>query len=383
MIAAHAIASSVDAIRPTRVVVSLDQLARNLTEIRARVGSVPVMPVVKSNAYGHGLIDVARHLERAGADALAVACVDEGIALRRGGVSLPVLVLSSNPIEQLEAALAEGLMPTLCSVDDLRRADVIAASLGRPARAHLKIDTGMGRLGAPVEQAVALIEASQGLRNLEIDGIYSHLANADATDLEHARRQLAKLRWLRQFVLDRRITGRWHIAASGALLQLPEADLDLVRPGILLYGVYPSTQVAKNIDVCPVMTWQTRVSYVKEVSRGTSVGYGSTWCAPRTTRLATLPVGYGDGYARSMSGRAHVLIRGVRCPVVGRISMDQIVVDLGRVTCRVGEQAILVGRSGDEVVRWEDLARWSQTIPYEVFTRISARVPRMYIRGGT
>jgi len=372
-----------DVLRPTHLVVDLDQLAANFHAIRAHVRSdgTPrqVMAVLKANAYGHGLVPMARAYEHLGADMLGVAYLEEGVRLRRAGIRTPTLVLGGIVGDQIPTFLAHDLTLTASSVDKLRAIDQAAQAFGVPARVHLKVDTGMERIGVHWYSAEPLILESLRCSHVRVEGIYSHLANADSADPTHARTQLERF----HEVLDLyRVHGApvptRHLANSGAVLQLPEAWLDLVRPGILLYGVLPSDQVPRTIDVRGALRWVSRVVYFKVVQPGNPVSYGSTWAPERLTRVITVPVGYGDGYQRRMSGRAQVIVRGTRYPVVGRICMDQVMVDIGWDSAWNGDEVVLLGRQGESEVTVEELARWSDTISYEVLTAINTRVPRVY-----
>jgi alanine racemase len=362
------------------VEVDLGALAENYRAIQAAVAPAAVMPVVKANAYGHGLVPVARHLAALGARALGVALPEEGVALREAGLTLPILVMGAVLDDQLPICLRHDLTLTVPSVGMLRRIEERAGRTGVTARVHLKIDTGMGRIGVPHDRARRFLQRAAGARQIRVEGIYSHFANADAADLASARVQLARfheaLAWSGALGP---VPPLRHMANSGAVLQLPESHLDLVRPGILLYGVYPSSEVRRTIAVRPALAWRSRVVHVKVLRPGHPVGYGSTWQADHPVRVVTVPVGYGDGYFRALSSAAQVLIRGRRYPVVGRVCMDQIMVNVERDRAHPGDPVTLLGADGEERIACEDLARWAGTSPYEVLTAISARVPRVHL----
>ncbi len=375
-----------DPTRLTRVEVSLDALAANLAAIRAHVGGAKVMAVVKANAYGHGLVPVARHLIARGADSLGVAFLEEGIALRQAGISAPILVFGGIGDQQAPLFIRNDLALTAPSVEKLRLIDEAAAALGATARVHLKIDTGMERIGVHWYAAEKLLEASLTLRHTVVEGIYSHFANADAAPdaLGHARLQLERFLEVLAFYEKRGLPAPCrHLANSGAVLQLPEARLDLVRPGILLYGVYPSADCARAIAVTPALSLKSRVVYFKVVKAGDPVGYGSTWTPTEDTRVVTVPVGYGDGYFRALSNRASVLIRGQRRPIVGRVCMDQIMVALGPDgTAYNGDEVVLIGEQAGEHLTADELATHAGTIPYEILTHLNERLPRVYRAAG-
>lgn len=369
------ICSDDSAVRPTQVEVDLEQLAQNLAAIRRHVGSARVMTILKANAYGHGLVPVARHMVKCGAEYLGVAFLEEGILLRREGITIPILVLGGIAGEQIPLFLKHDLTLTAPSVEKLRLIDEAAASMGVKARVHLKIDTGMERIGIHYYSADQLLEASLQCQHVEVEGIYSHFANADAADLSHARLQLERFHEVLSFYEKRGLPMPMrHIANSAGLLQLSESHLDLVRPGILLYGVYPSTECLRSVLVKPALTWKSRVAYFKVVQPGHPVSYGSTWQSDHPVRVVTIPVGYGDGYFRALSNKAQVIIRGQRYPVVGRVCMDQLMVNLEQGTAYNGDEVILLG--GD--ITADEMAAWAGTIPYEVLTNINTRVPRVY-----
>jgi alanine racemase len=367
-------------LRPTYAEVNLDRLSGNLAAIREKVAPARVMPVVKANAYGHGLVPVALHLAQHGADLLAVAILDEGIQLRQAGVTLPILVLGGIQAHQIPAYLAHNLILTAATPENLVDISQAAAAVGKTATVHLKIDTGMGRLGAPYFAAESLLNASLSLPNVRSEGIFSHFANADATDLRHSHLQIERFQEVLLFY-ERRSLPRplAHMANSGAILQLPESYFDLVRPGIMLYGVYPSAEVQHTVDVRPALNWKTHVVQSKRQPPHHPVSYGSTWDSDHEQTIVTLPVGYADGYFRILSNRAEVLVNGKRYPVAGRVCMDQILVNLGEADCPVGSEVVLLGEQGDQRLLADDLAGWAGTIGYEILTAISARVPRVYM----
>ncbi|RPE81586.1 alanine racemase [Vulcaniibacterium tengchongense] len=367
--------------RPTRIVVDLDRLARNLRLIRAHVG-VPVMAIVKANAYGHGLVPVARHLQAQGVEQLGVAFVEEGIALRRAGVTAPVLVLGGIFGRQVAQFIAHDLEITVSSLDKLRQVEAAAEALGRKATIHLKIDTGMERIGVHSYSARGFIEAAVASRWCAVKGIYSHLACADDPHSPMTLQQLE--RFLEACAHFERIGAPMplrHLANSGGVLHFPGTWLDMVRPGIVLYGVQPDPASRRTIPVEPAMSLASQVVYFKVVQAGHPVSYGATWAPPRDTRVVTVPIGYGDGYPRSLSSRGEVLIRGRRYPIVGRICMDQFMVDIGRDSAYNEDEVVLIGRQGGEAIAVEDLARLAGTIPYEILVGLNDRIPREY-RGG-
>jgi alanine racemase len=372
-----------DGLRPTHLEVDLARLRENYRVIARKVAPARVMPVLKANAYGHGLEAVARTLEREQPFAVAVAYLEEATRLREAGMRIPVLVLGGIVGAQIPRFLEQNLTLTASSVDKLLAIEECAAERHVKARVHLKIDTGMERIGTHWYSAERLLETSLRVRNVEIEGIFTHFANADATDLTHARLQLERFHEVLRFYERHSLpTPLRHVANSGAILQLPESYLDIVRPGIVLFGSSPTAELPLTLEVRQALRWLTQVVFFKVVKAGNAVSYGSTWRPAVDTRVVTLPVGYGDGYMRSMSGQAQVIVRGRRLPVVGRICMDQIMVDIGQGTAYNGDEVVLLGSGGDGAeppIRIEELATWANTIPHEILTNINTRVPRVYL----
>jgi len=366
-------------LRPTVVEVSLARLAENFRAIQAAVAPAAVMPILKANAYGHGLVPVARHLVSLGAPSFGVAFLEEAVALREAGITVAILVMGGIFDDQIPIFLRHHLTLTGSSIDKLKQIDEIAGQLGVTATVHLKIDTGMERIGVHYYSARGLLERAADCRHVRVEGIYSHFANADAEDLSSARLQLARFLEVLEWYDKQGVTPPVrHMANSGAVLQLRESHLDLVRPGILLYGVYPSIEVRKTIAVRPALSLRSRVVYFKVVTPGHPVSYGSTWQSDHPVRLVTVPVGYGDGYFRALSNRAFVVLRGKRHPQVGRVCMDQMMVNIEWGEAWNGDDVVLIGEQGEAKVTVEELAEWAGTVPYEILTAISARVPRIY-----
>lgn len=368
------------ALRPTTANVDLGALARNVAAIRAHVGpSVKIMGIVKANAYGHGLVRTSQALLDAGIDELGVAFLEEGITLREAGVRAKILVLGGLIGNQITHFLDHDLAITASSPFKLQQIEEVAALRKRRARVHLKVDTGLERIGIHWDTSDKLFEASLAAKHCDIEGVFSHLASSDSADPTYTKLQLERFEEATSFWERRSLpTPPRHIANSGAVLQHDASWFDMVRPGIMLYGVYPSASVERTVELEPVLSLTTRVVYFKVVRAGSPVSYDSTWAPDDDTRLVTLPVGYGDGYPRRLSGHASVLIHGDRFPVVGRITMDAMMVDIGQGSAFNGDPVVLLGRQGDDVLTVEQLAEWGETIPYEVLTSINTRVPRYY-----
>ncbi|QSX75721.1 alanine racemase [Lysobacter arenosi] len=372
--------------RPTRIVVDLDHLAFNLRSIRAHVG-VPVMGIVKANAYGHGLVPVALHLQAQGVEQLGVAFLEEGIALRQAGVTAPVLVMGGIFGRQVTQFISHDLEITVSSLDKLRLVEAAAQALGRKAVIHLKIDTGMERIGVHSYSARPFIEAAVASPWCVLKGIYSHLACSDDPFSPMSAQQLE--RFLEACAHIERIGAPMpirHLANSGGVLHFPETWLDMVRPGIMLYGVQPDPASRHAVDLKPVMSLASRVVYFKVVKAGNPVSYGATWAPEHDTRVVTVPIGYGDGFPRALSSRGEVLIRGQRYPIVGRVCMDQFMVDIGQDSAFNEDEVVLVGSQGDNAISVEALAQRAGVIPYEILVGLNDRIPREYslreYRGG-
>jgi len=376
----HSIISTSGVVRPTVVEVDLSRIAENFRAIQKHVAPAKIMAVLKANAYGHGLIRVARLMQDLGSDCIGVAVLEEGILLRESGISAPVHVLGGVLGNQIPHFLKYNLTITASSIEILRRIDETAFRHGLKAKVHLKIDTGMERIGVHYFNAARFFESALHCKHVFVEGVFSHFANADTADLEHARLQLERFQEAVSFFSKGGLEPPplKHIANSGAILQLPESMLDMVRPGILLYGVYPSSDVKRTIHVRPALAWKSRVVYFKIIQSGSPVGYGSTWKSDHPVRAVTVPVGYGDGYFRSMSNKAEVIIRGKKYPAVGTISMDQIVVNIESDSAYHDDEVVLIGASDGASITCEDLAEWAGTIPYEILTNINTRVPRIY-----
>jgi alanine racemase len=370
--------AAIDSGRPTRIVVDLDAIGHNLAAIRART-RVPVMAVVKANAYGHGLVPVAKHLETLGVDQLGVAFLEEGIALRAAGVRIPILVMGGIFGPQAPQFIAHDLEATVSSVDKLRQVEAAAEAAGRKAVVHLKIDTGMERIGVHSYSAGPFIEAAVASRWCTVKGVYSHLACADdpaspMTALQVERFAEACAHFTR---LGAPMPVR-HLANSGGVLHFPGTWLDMVRPGIVVYGVLPDPASRPTLALRPALSLLSQVVYFKVVKAGRPVSYGATWAPGVDTRVVTVPIGYGDGWPRALSSRGEVLIRGVRHPVVGRICMDQFMVDIGGGIAFNEDEVVLVGRQGGDAITVEDVAATAGTIPYEILTGLNLRIPRQY-----
>ncbi len=361
--------------------VSLGAVAHNVRTIKAHIGSsVELFSVVKANAYGHGAVAVGRTALRHGAQRLAVARVSEGIELRQAGIDAPVLVMGYSAPHDVIAAVEHGLTLTVTETDVAALASARAAQLGRTATVHVKVDTGMGRFGLLPDEVVPFFRHLAGLPSLVVEGLFSHFSVADLADKTYTRQQFQTYQLVvaalqsAGFAVPLR-----HIANSAATLDLPEMHLDAVRAGIAIYGLHPSGEVEPVLPLKPALTLKSHVARVRVLPAGSSISYGRTFITPTEMRVALVPLGYGDGFHRILSNRGDVLIRGQRARILGRVCMDQFVVDVSGIPqAAVNDEVVLVGRQGDAEIRAEEVARLAETINYEVVTALLPRVPRVY-----
>ena len=360
--------------RATHATVDLARLRSNLGVLAGAAGpEVPLCLAVKANAYGHGITAVARAAVDAGVSMLGVATVDEAVSLRDAAVAAPVLLLGLPSADDIGELVASGAQTMVADLALARELSATAGAVDASVAVHIKVDTGMGRIGCPPERAGELWAAVAELPHLDVAGIATHFARADEEQLDYTRGQLARF----LAACDDCGTAVRHAANSAALLRLPESRLDMARPGIAAYGIRPSRYLPAETELLPALRWTTRIVQMKQVAAGTGFSYGHRYHTRATTWIATLPVGYGDGYRRGLSDRAQVAIGGRRYPVVGTICMDQCLVDIGpRPTAAVGDEVTLIG--DPPAPSAEELAAWLDTIPYEVLTGIAARVPRRY-----
>lgn len=360
--------------------IDLDNIEANVRGLKERAGEAKLLAVVKANAYGHGAAPCARAALAGGAWGLGVISLEEGEELRRAGIEAPVLVLGSSHPAQAERLLRAGLRVTVGSLELGKALSAAAQALGRRALVHVKVETGLNRFGVEPEAAVALAEALRQLPGVEVEGVSTHLASVDEGD---------KTFTYQQYAAFRRCSDRlpWvplhHISSSGALLDLPELRLALVRCGIAVYGYYPSNEVSRSVELRPALSLRSRVARVASLAPGESVGYGRTWLAQRPSRIALVLAGYGDGVRRVLSNRGVALVRGHRAPFAGRVAMDMLMLDVTDVPgVAVDDEVTLIGEQGGERIDADEVARLCDTISYEVVTGIMARVPRFFLRGG-
>ena len=372
-----------DAPRPAWIEVDLGAIRRNVSRVGERLSrGTQIMAVVKADGYGHGAVPVARAALQAGATWLGVILVEEGIRLREAGIDAPVLLLHEAPANRLDEALANDLTPVVFTEQGLAAIGEAAERAGRTVRAHLKIDTGLNRLGVLWRHAEELAAAIAKEGRVEIEAIFTHFAFADDPTNAFIDTQLQRFNETceRLAVLGIEPAFR-HVANSAASITRPDAHYDAVRLGIAMYGLSPGPKCDGIVDLDPAMTLRARVARVTRVSAGEAVSYGHTWRATRDATIASIPLGYADGWARGLSNRAPVLIGGRRYPAVGTVCMDSFMVDLGDDGCAVGDEAVLIGAQESERVTADEHAAALNTINYEIVTRMSPRLPRVYLDG--
>jgi alanine racemase len=374
-----------DLSHPTLASIHLDRLAGNLRLVRELAGGRPVWPAVKANAYGHGAVPIARELVALGCETLCVAHPSEALELAESGVRARFLLLTAALPDASEAIAAHGFEPAICTRETAEALSRAAERAARRVDVHVKVDTGMGRVGIRPDEVPGFLALCRGLPGLRVRGLMSHFPRADEADQRFSRQQIAAFAKLCHAT---RGAGElvYHMANSAAVFDLPDSHFDAVRPGIAVYGLAPSADTAnpRVRELEPVLEWTTRITFLKEVAAGTGLSYGHAFVAARPSLIGTLPVGYGDGLRRNLSNRMEVLVGGVRCPQVGRITMDQTLVDVTELRGRValGDPAVLLGRQGEQAIGADEWARRLGTNSYEVTTAVSARVPRVPVRRG-
>ena len=357
-------------------------IRHNLAEIRRLIGpTVELMAVVKAEAYGHGAVKVAQTALQSGAHRLGVALPEEGVALRKAGITAPILVFSPLQTDQAEIMVRFDLTPTICMLEPAVALSRAAASAGKEIPFQVKIDTGMNRIGIPANEGIIFIKKMQPLPGIVFEGIFSHLATADEPDKEYAKYQM---KIFNKVIVDLKNEGllppKIHLANSAGIINLPLSHYNLVRPGIILYGMYPSAEtVSDPVRLQPAFSLKTKVVFKKRVSSGSAISYGRKYFTPVETTIVTIPIGYADGWSRRLSGKAEVLISGKRFPVVGTICMDLCMVDVGDEPVDIGQEVVLIGSQGRARITAEEIGAHLGTINYEVTCMISDRVPRRYL----
>ncbi len=369
--------------RPTWVEISLDAINHNIEQFRRVLpGDMRIMAIVKANAYGHGAIGVAQAAVEAGVDYLAVAFLDEAMQLRQAGVAAPILILGYTSPEEL--ALVAELDVTITVYSDELLDAIAARSAGRPVNIHIKLDTGMGRIGITgEEESIRFIDRALSTPGVVVEGLFTHYACADEADKRYTYEQHQRMERIVRHYAQQGIEFPYlHAGNSATGIDTPELSYNMLRLGISMYGLYPSEEVHRDrVQLKPVMAYKTKVVHVKTVPAGSAISYGAIYHTQSEERIATIPVGYADGYSRMLSGKAEALIRGVKVPVVGRICMDQCMINVtGIPDVQVGDEVVLYGEQGGNVITAEDVAEQLGTINYEITCMVNYRVPRVFVR---
>jgi len=365
-------------IRPTHAVIDLKVLEHNIGQIRKRIGDKKIMAIVKANAYGHGILEISQKAIKSGVDYIGVGFLEEGLFLRQNDIETPILVMGGILGYQVKKFIQNDLEITVSSLELAKHINDEVHN--QKARVHLKIDTGMERIGVTHRFAVEFVKRVSMMKNIEIVGLYSHFATADEGDQSFVQTQSERFESiiveLKKLGIEVPIK---HIANSGATANTPETAWDMVRPGIALYGMYSSEHVSRDLDLKPVMRLTSKVVFIKRVPPNTGISYGLKYFTKKETGIVTVPIGYGDGYSRLLTNKGEVLIRGKRYPVVGAVCMDQLMVNTGDDKIEIGDEVVLIGRMEREEIRATELAEKIGTIPYEITCMINARVPRIYV----
>ncbi len=370
-------------LRPAYLEVDLDALAYNIRNIKKRLGQdVELMAIVKADGYGHGAYNVAKVALENGAGSLGVAILEEGAELRAKGIKAPIVNLFPEPPERAEKIVEYNLDQVITDLEFVETLSLEAKRKNKLSNVFIEIDTGLGRYGVPPQETIDLVKRIKRLGNVRLKGIFSQFSTADQRKKDFAIHQLSAFKK----TLDELESFSNHvpiksIANSGAVLDIPASYFNHVRVGHLLYGLYPSQETSESIAVKPAMTLRSKVIFLKEVEKGTPISYGKTYIAKKKTRIATIPLGYADGYSRLMSNKGEVLIRGKRAKVVGRVCMDAFMVDVIDIPeAKIGDEVVVMGRQGDDEITAHDLGRWTNTFAYEIMTRMGKRLPIVYIR---
>lgn len=365
--------------------INLDNIAQNIKEIRQKISKgAKIMSIVKADAYGHGAVEISKVLLYNGSDSLGVAISDEGVRLRQNNIHVPILVLGYTPDLKLEDVIINNLTQTVFTFEMAKYLSQIAVRLNIVANIHIKIDTGMGRLGfKPDQNTLHIIIQISKLQNIKITGIYTHFATSDMDDMTFTYEQYDKFKGFINLLEKNNIKIPCiHATNSGGIIDSRKFDFDLVRPGIILYGLYPSQrQINDSIKLKPAMSLKTRISFIKEMEENTSISYGRTFFTKRKSIIATIPVGYADGYSRNMSNKGRVIIGGQYANILGNVCMDQFMVDITDIeNVKQNDEVVLIGKQGDKEITIDEIADIEKTINYEIVCSIGKRVPRVYIK---
>jgi len=366
--------------------VNLDAIAQNVKNIKKLIGEKKeLMAVVKGNAYGHDILEISSVVLENGATRLAVARLEEAIFLRKAGITVPILVLGLTLKPQAEFLVSYDITPAVCEFEMIEKLSELAVQMNKRTKIHLKVDTGMGRIGIFPDDVLRFIKRIKALKNVEIEGIFTHFSVADEKDKVYTEEQFRKFIEILTILEKEGIKiPIKHVGNSATLLDLPHMWLDMVRPGLAIYGLDPSKEVKKSINLIPAQQFKTKIVFIKELPRGESISYGRTYITKRRRRVASLPVGYADGYNRLLSNQGEVLVRGQRVPIIGRVCMDQCMIDVTNLTqVEIGDEVVLWGRQGEEMITVEEIAQKIRTINYEiVHLPDKKRVAKLFIRNG-
>ena len=366
--------------------VNLDAIAQNVKNIKKLIGKKKeLMAVVKGNAYGHDILEISSVVLENGATRLAVARLEEAIFLRKAGITVPILVLGLTLKPQAESLVSYDITPTVCEFEMIEKLSESAVQMNKMTKIHLKVDTGMGRIGIFPDDVLKFIKRIKALKKVEIEGIFTHFSVADEKDKFYTEEQFRKFIEILTILEKEGIKiPIKHVGNSATLLDLPHMWLDMVRPGLAIYGLYPSKEVKKTINLIPAQQFKTKIVFIKELPRGESISYGRIYITKRRMRVASLPVGYADGYNRLLSNQGEVLVRGQRVPIIGRVCMDQCMIDVTNLTqVEIGDEVVLWGRQGEGMITVEEIAQKIRTINYEiVHLPDKKRVPKLFIKDG-
>ncbi len=364
--------------RPTWAQINLDNLEHNFLEVRKKTTlGTKILVTVKADAYGHGLISVSKRLVACGVDYLGVASIDEGIALRKAGIKAPILILGLILKSDIPPLVKYNLATSVCDEELSRALNSKARQMAKKLTVHIKVDTGMGRIGVSHYNAQKLVKRIYNLKHLNVEGLFTHFAFADMNK-EFTFYQIDLFdKLLKNLKKDGVHIPLVHAANSMGVLGYKNSHFNMVRPGLVIYGLYPKARKELKVKLNPVLSLKTRVVFVKKVPAGSGISYGHEYVTKKATNIVTLPIGYGDGYPRNLSNKAPVLIKGKRFKICGRICMDQIMVDVGNTRIRIGDEAVLIGAQGKNIITTEELAELSNTIPYEIVCGLGSRIPRI------
>lgn len=373
-------------IRPVWLEINLDAIAHNVGIIKQVVGkNTQIIAVVKANAYGHGAIEVSETLLENGVTMLGVSVVEEGIVLREAGIKAPILICGLTMNDQIEPLVMYNLTATVCKLKTIQTLSRIASKNKKMVRVHIKIDTGMGRLGIPSTDTLNFVKKISQMKNIEIEGIFTHFAATNEEDKNYTRKQFEKYKKaLLELERERINIPLKHVANSAAILNSSSFHLDAVRPGIIIYGLFPWPETKRTVQLRPTAEFKTKIVFLKEVPAGKSIGYGRTYSTTKPTRVATLPVGYADGYSWLLSNNGEVLVRGERAPIIGKICMDLCMIDVTHIGgVQIGDEVVLWGKQGSRMVSVQEIAQKTGNIIYEVICMVDKkRVPKVFIKNG-